>query len=158
MSASLPNAKRSTTLHAVSHHSTLIYNAILESISNEPVFRVSTCIAAVGVVLIYLMISGCWRRRRDSNPRYAFDVYSLSRGAPSAARPRLLTTNFLLYACERCGFQVVRFGKRAQARKFSVQPDDLAVAGSACAGEYLVRHGFNRFKLAVGALRRVVEQ
>ena len=31
-----------------------------------------------------------WRRERDSNPRYAFNVYSLSRGAPSAARPSLL--------------------------------------------------------------------
>ena len=30
-----------------------------------------------------------WRRRRDSNPRYAVNVYSLSRGAPSATRPRL---------------------------------------------------------------------
>ena len=30
-----------------------------------------------------------WRRERDSNPRYAINVYSLSRGAPSAARPSL---------------------------------------------------------------------
>ncbi len=30
-----------------------------------------------------------WRRERDSNPRYAFNVYSLSRGAPSATRPSL---------------------------------------------------------------------
>ena len=30
-----------------------------------------------------------WRRRRDSNPRYAFGVYSLSRRAPSTTRPRL---------------------------------------------------------------------
>ena len=30
-----------------------------------------------------------WRRGRDSNPRWAFDPYSLSRGAPSAARPPL---------------------------------------------------------------------
>ena len=30
-----------------------------------------------------------WRRRRDSNPRYAINVYSLSRGAPSATRPLL---------------------------------------------------------------------
>ena len=30
-----------------------------------------------------------WRRERDSNPRWAFDPYSLSRGAPSAARPPL---------------------------------------------------------------------
>ena len=30
-----------------------------------------------------------WRRRRDSNPRWAFDPYSLSRGAPSTTRPLL---------------------------------------------------------------------
>ena len=28
-----------------------------------------------------------WRWRRDSNPRYALNIYSLSRGAPSATRP-----------------------------------------------------------------------
>ena len=39
-----------------------------------------------------------WRRRRDSNPRYAINVYSLSRGAPSATRPllRILSSNALL--------------------------------------------------------------
>ncbi len=30
-----------------------------------------------------------WRSRRDSNPRYAFDVYTLSRRAPSTTRPLL---------------------------------------------------------------------
>ena len=30
-----------------------------------------------------------WRRGRDSNPRWAVNPYSLSRGAPSAARPPL---------------------------------------------------------------------
>ena len=30
-----------------------------------------------------------WRRGRDSNPRYAINVYTLSRRAPSAARPPL---------------------------------------------------------------------
>ena len=30
-----------------------------------------------------------WRRKRDSNPRYAINVYTLSRGAPSATRPLL---------------------------------------------------------------------
>ena len=33
-----------------------------------------------------------WRRERDSNPRYAFDVYTLSRRAPSTARPSLRTS------------------------------------------------------------------
>ena len=31
-----------------------------------------------------------WRRERDSNPRYAFGIYTLSRGAPSTTRPSLL--------------------------------------------------------------------
>ena len=30
-----------------------------------------------------------WRRRRDSNPREPFELYSLSRGAPSTTRPPL---------------------------------------------------------------------
>ena len=32
-----------------------------------------------------------WRRGRDSNPRWAFDPYALSRGAPSTTRPPLPT-------------------------------------------------------------------
>ena len=32
-----------------------------------------------------------WRRGWDSNPREAFDLYSLSRGAPSTTRPPLHT-------------------------------------------------------------------
>ena len=34
-------------------------------------------------------LSGGWRRGWDSNPREAFDLYSLSRGAPSTTRPPL---------------------------------------------------------------------
>ena len=33
-----------------------------------------------------------WRRERDSNPRWGISPYSLSRGAPSAARPSLPVT------------------------------------------------------------------
>ena len=33
-----------------------------------------------------------WRRERDSNPRWAFDPYALSRGAPSTTRPSLRRT------------------------------------------------------------------
>ena len=36
-----------------------------------------------------------WRRGRDSNPRYPFGVYSLSRGAPSTTRPPLRATHGL---------------------------------------------------------------
>jgi hypothetical protein len=35
------------------------------------------------------IISNTWRRGRDSNPRWAFDPYALSRGAPSTTRPPL---------------------------------------------------------------------
>jgi hypothetical protein len=34
-----------------------------------------------------------WRRERDSNPRYAFDVNTLSRRAPSTTRPPLRPTS-----------------------------------------------------------------
>ncbi len=37
-----------------------------------------------------------WRRERDSNPRWAFNPYSLSRGAPSATRPPL---QFITLCC-----------------------------------------------------------
>ena len=38
-----------------------------------------------------------WRRRRDSNPRYAINVYSLSRGAPSATRPLLRVLSLISF-------------------------------------------------------------
>ena len=38
-----------------------------------------------------------WRRERDSNPRYAINVYTLSRRAPSTTRPPLLFFPLLLY-------------------------------------------------------------
>src|SRR6478609_1809654 len=37
----------------------------------------------------YASWTGNWRRVRDSNPRRAFDPYTLSRGAPSTTRPTL---------------------------------------------------------------------
>ncbi len=39
------------------------------------------------------------QRGRDSNPRYAFDVYTLSRRAPSTTRPPL----FLIFPKKRDG-------------------------------------------------------
>ena len=39
-----------------------------------------------------------WRRERDSNPRWAFNPYSLSRGAPSATRPSLRSLQILTQA------------------------------------------------------------
>ena len=47
-----------------------------------------------------------WRRERDSNPRWAFNPYSLSRGAPSAARPSLPgAAGWVLYAAERLAYR-----------------------------------------------------
>ena len=36
-----------------------------------------------------------WRRERDSNPRYAMNVYTLSRRAPSTTRTPLRTSHYL---------------------------------------------------------------
>ena len=46
-----------------------------------------------------------WRSGRDSNPRYAFDVYSLSRRAPSTTRPplRIALEGARLAAHQRAG-------------------------------------------------------
>ena len=47
-------------------------------------------IAYFKIILQYqYLIVKFWRRERDSNPRWAFNPYSLSRGAPSATRPPL---------------------------------------------------------------------
>ena len=46
-----------------------------------------------------------WRRGRDSNPREAFDLYSLSRGAPSTTRPPLryaLSKDFRHFGKDDC--------------------------------------------------------
>ncbi len=42
-----------------------------------------------------------WRRGRDSNPRWTFDPYSLSRGAPSTTRPPLqsMVGEYIRYKC-----------------------------------------------------------
>ena len=48
--------------------------------------------AAAGDTVDILMLDRCrkeWRSGRDSNPRWAFDPYSLSRRAPSTTRPPL---------------------------------------------------------------------
>ncbi len=46
-----------------------------------------------GVEALFLLIisTSCefWRRERDSNPRYAINVHTLSRRAPSTARTSL---------------------------------------------------------------------
>ncbi len=43
-----------------------------------------------------------WRRERDSNPRRAFDPYTLSRGAPSTTRPSLRGLDLAATGGGRC--------------------------------------------------------
>src|SRR5688500_9600531 len=54
-----------------------------------------------------LHATGMWRSGRDSNPRYGFAVYSLSRRAPSTTRPPL---RMLWKSADLVGS--FRFGKR----------------------------------------------
>src|SRR5690606_14938204 len=44
-----------------------------------------------------------WRRERDSNPRWAFGPYTLSRGAPSTTRPSLRRLNPFVRTAEWTG-------------------------------------------------------
>ena len=56
-----------------------------------------------------------WRSGRDSNPRYAFDVYSLSRRAPSTTRPplRMHPGRFVRSTKRESGAQPIRTGRGA---------------------------------------------
>ena len=56
-----------------------------------------------------------WRRRRDSNPRYPFEVYTLSRRAPSTARTLLL----YLIPSETTRPQAISSERRGNVRIFS---------------------------------------
>ncbi len=49
--------------------------------------------ASYGASIPPLAMGAWWRRGRDSNPRWAFDPYALSRGAPSTTRPPLPSGN-----------------------------------------------------------------
>jgi hypothetical protein len=56
-----------------------------------------------------------WRRERDSNPRWAFDPYALSRGAPSTTRPSL--------RCQTCSASIFPSGLRlASGARYFVRP------------------------------------
>ena len=56
-----------------------------------------------------------WRRRRDSNPRYPFEVYTLSRRAPSTARTLLL----FLIPSGKTRPQTISSERRGNVRIFS---------------------------------------
>src|SRR6266404_5037960 len=80
-----------------------------------------------------------WRRERDSNPRRAFDPYTLSRGAPSTARPSLRALGTLVCqlaggcpGCPPCGAAMIL--KRLVCGK-ALAPS----AGEPCAHERLHR-------------------
>ena len=55
-----------------------------------------------------------WRRERDSNPRWAFDPYALSRGAPSTTRPSLRSLTGQ--------FRIEGYGSRKQLAKARGDP------------------------------------
>ena len=64
--------------------------------SHDELIRVLAASNGVGTAAnsVRIYVPG-WRRGRDSNPRYPFGVYSLSRGAPSTTRPPLRATHGL---------------------------------------------------------------
>jgi hypothetical protein len=80
------------TLWFVARYSIQLSYGRFEAAYSTVIFRTVNCI-------IQLMDNSCccrklqkntnWRRERDSNPRWAFGPYSLSRGAPSASRSSL---------------------------------------------------------------------
>ncbi len=53
-----------------------------------------------------------WRRERDSNPRYAINVYTLSRRAPSATQPSLQIFVFFRRLSKLLTINQLRFGPR----------------------------------------------
>src|SRR5882672_675550 len=57
---------------------------------------------------ITLANSKNWRRERDSNPRWAFDPYALSRGAPSTTRPSLRNAIFPVWPRKRARNRAAR--------------------------------------------------
>ena len=63
-----------------------------------------------------IAVSTCfWRRERDSNPRRAFDPYTLSRGAPSTTRPSLRGEENLSASATCCaGARRARGGNHTQ--------------------------------------------
>jgi hypothetical protein len=68
--------------------------------------RVSRCTALQRRTSIHFLLSTTsakWRRERDSNPRRAFDPYTLSRGAPSTTRPSLRCQSVLPGLSRTCG-------------------------------------------------------
>jgi hypothetical protein len=65
---------------------------------------------------------GCiWRRERDSNPRRAFDPYTLSRGAPSTTRPSLRVGSKTLYL-QRLNARTRRIGPAMRAAMILKHP------------------------------------
>ena len=53
-----------------------------------------------------------WRRERDSNPRYAINVYTLSRRAPSATQPSLQIVVFFRRLSKLLIINQLSFGPR----------------------------------------------
>ncbi len=65
-----------------------------------------------------------WRRERDSNPRWAFDPYTLSRGAPSTTRPPLRCQTV------RASCSAERLRHTLTGARYKFAPGEFVVSGS----------------------------
>src|SRR5262249_49164786 len=70
----------------------------------------ASCVVTSGPRWVNFFASTNWRRERDSNPRRAFDPYTLSMGAPSTTRPSLRFKPKALY------FQLLESARRVLGR------------------------------------------
>ena len=72
-------------------------------------------------------LRGCflvWRRERDSNPRYAINVYSLSRGALSTTQPSLRNQSYhYSQPADESGFREAIYCNKA---RYSPHPETSA--------------------------------
>ena len=64
-------------------------NAFLTRLSNRRVLIIPPSPEHTKKATLRAAFFGMWRRERDSNPRYAINVYTLSRRAPSTTRTSL---------------------------------------------------------------------
>src|ERR1700757_4855512 len=100
-----------------------------------------------------------WRRERDSNPRRAFDPYTLSRGAPSTTRPSLRGEEDRSASTAWCaGARRARGGNHTQTQVCAAKRAPVAPSGrQAGAHELLHRleRRVERLRLAAPRLREV---
>ena len=96
-------------------------------------------------------LSVYWRRERDSNPRWAFNPYSLSRGAPSATRPSLRSLQILTQASIVSNFCSGLLGAIAAPRPFGAAVASRRPCLAPAALGSNPRWAFNPYSLSRGA-------